>query len=101
MNRTDILQADSFLDDRDGRLQAVGLANVVTRGEGMRRVHAHAERELRTSLHDRAQMFEAMADALALTGSVLKQDLQLAKAQTFARDLKTEGANFQRVFLRT
>src|ERR1051325_10565767 len=101
MNGADVFQVDCFLDDRDGRLQTVGLANVVTGRERMRRVDANAERELRAGLHDRAQMFEAMADAFALAGSVLKQNLQLTKTQTFARDLKAEGANFQRVFLGT
>src|SRR2546423_14169518 len=46
-------------------------------------------------------MFEAMADAFALAGSVLKQDLQLAETQTFAGHLKTERANLQRIFFRT
>src|SRR2546423_12006879 len=67
----------------------------------MSRVDADAERKFGTTLHDRAQMFETMADAFALAGSVLKQDLQLAETQTFAGYLKTERANLQRIFFRT
>ena len=67
----------------------------------MRRVDANSQRKFRTSLHDRAQVFEAMADAFTLSGSILKQNLELAETQTLARDSKTERTNLQRVFFRT
>src|SRR5258706_13987565 len=67
----------------------------------MSRIAADSQRQLRASFHDRAEMFETMADAFALSGGVLEQDLQLAKTQTLARDLKTERTNLQSIFLRT
>ena len=67
----------------------------------MRGVYANAERKFRASLHDRAQMLETMADAFTLSGSILKQNLQLAETQAFACHLKTERTNLQRIFFRT
>src|SRR5688572_19289102 len=56
----------------------------------MRGVDADAERQLRTRVHDRAQMLEPVADALPLSGSVLQKDAQLSESQSFASDLQTE-----------
>src|ERR1043165_1129324 len=67
----------------------------------MSRVHADAERKFWASIHDRAQMFEAMTNALALSRGVLKQNPELSESQTFARDLETERANLQGVLLGT
>src|SRR4051812_14341332 len=46
-------------------------------------------------------MLETMADAFALARSVFQQNLQLAKSQSLASDLKTERANLQRILFGT
>src|SRR5690349_1528489 len=75
VNRAYVLQPDGFLHALQQRFKTVCFANVVTGGERVRRVEADAERQLRTRVHDLAEMFEAMADAFALTGGVFEQDL--------------------------
>src|SRR5215471_19068383 len=96
-----ILQSDSPFDYGNRRFQAISFTNVIARSEGMRGIDADAERQLRTRFHDRAQMFEAMADALALTGSVLEQDSKLTETQTLAGELQAERANLQRILFGT
>src|SRR4051812_45387449 len=67
----------------------------------MRGIYTNAQRQFRTGSHDHAQVFEAMADALALSGGVLEQNSQAAELQTFAGNLKTERANLEGVLLAT
>src|SRR5439155_13483527 len=77
---------------------SVRLAKIVAGGKRMRSVDACAQREFRTRLHNRAQVFEAMTDALALARSVLQQEAQPSELQTFAGQLKTQRADFDGVF---
>src|SRR5215210_7757406 len=53
-------------------------------------VDADTKRQLRTRIHDRAQMLEPVPDALPLSGGVLQKDTQLSESQTFASDFQTE-----------
>src|SRR5437899_385234 len=76
MNRADVSQPDCPANYFDRRFESAWFANVITSGERMRRVYAHTERQLRTRLHDRAQMFEAMADAFALAGRIFEENAQ-------------------------
>jgi hypothetical protein len=71
MNCPDVLHAHCLLHALKQRLETVSFANVVPGRERVRRVHADGERQLRTRVHDLTQMFEAMADAIALSRSVL------------------------------
>ena len=101
MHGAHIPEADSFFDYAQRRFQPIGFTKVIAGREGMRSIDTNAERQFGTCLHDRPEMFEAMADTLALTGSVLEQDPQLSETQTFAGQLQTEGANLERVGFRT
>lgn len=67
----------------------------------MRSVNTNAERQLRATIHDRPQVFEAVTDAFALPRSVLQQNSQLSKSQAFARDLQTQCTNLERILFRT
>src|SRR5437879_6205645 len=78
-----VFQSHRAPNDFNRRFQPVRLAKVVAGGKRMRGVNAYTEREFRTRIHNRAQMFEAMTDALALTGRVLQQNAQLSELQTF------------------
>src|SRR6266849_1138596 len=99
MHRAHVSQSYRATNDLQRRLQSVCFANVVSSGERVRRVHAHTQRKLRTCIHNRAQMLKAVADALALSRSVFEQNAEPSKIQTFAGELKTERANFDRVRL--
>lgn len=82
-----LLQTDKTIDRLQGGLQSVCFANVVTGGEGMRRINAHAELKFGTGIHDCAQMFEAVPDTFTLTRGVLQQNAQRPEFQTFAGKL--------------
>src|SRR5262245_56985828 len=71
-----IPESDSPLDYRDRRFQSIRFPNVIAGSEGMRGIDANAERQFWTRFDDGAQMFEAMTDAFALAGCVLKQNAQ-------------------------
>ena len=84
------------------RVQAVFLTDVVAGRERVCCVEANADRKLRAESHDHVEMFEAMADAVALSGSVLEQDTQRTEPQTFARNLQTLRTQSKRIlFTRT
>src|SRR5438552_13824977 len=63
----------------------------------MRSVDANAEFQFLAAIHDRPQMFEAMTDAFALAGSVLKQDANAIKPQSLRRNLQTTRARPDRI----
>src|SRR5713101_2500012 len=99
MNRAHVSQSHRASNDLQRRLQSICFANVITSGERVRRVDAHAQWKFRTCIHNRAQMFEAMANTFTLSRGVLQQNPQSTKPQAFAGELKTERADFDRVCL--
>src|SRR5690349_9925542 len=88
VNGANALQTDCLLNSLQQRIEPVRVANVVTSGERVRRVETNPERQLRTRVHDLAEMFEAVTDAVALSGGVFEQDAQRTEFQTLARDLQ-------------
>src|ERR1700738_4782528 len=94
MNGTHVSQSNRAANCFQRRFQSICFANVVTGGERMRRINAHAEGKFRAGIHDRAQMFKTMPDALALAGGVFQQNSQPAKLQPFYRYLQTARTGF-------
>src|SRR5688500_15590393 len=89
MNGADILHFHRLLHALNESVESVFFANVVACCERVRRVETNAERDLRAQLHDQREMFEAVTDTVALSGSVFQQDAKRAELQPFARDLQT------------
>src|SRR5579885_3233586 len=89
---TNISEAHIFFERFKSGRKPVLVAQVVARGEGVRRVEADAEVQAGALLSNLAQVLEAVADALALTRRVLKQDSERAKFDSLARGLQTLGA---------
>src|SRR5689334_21227335 len=71
MNGAHIFGFHRLLYSLKQRFESVFLAYVVAGSERMRRVETNAERQLWANADDRFQVFETMADASALSGSVL------------------------------
>ena len=92
VNRVDVLSLYCVLHSLHQRLKAVFFTNVVAGCEGVRGVETNAEREFGTSAHELLKVFETMADAVALAGSVFEEDFEFAKPHTLARDLQTRRA---------
>ena len=89
VNGTDVLDSHRLLHTLNQRVETVFFADVMACCERVGRVEANAERDLRTQLHNQREMFEAMTDAVALSGSVLQEDAKLVELQPLARDLQT------------
>src|ERR1051325_9803000 len=99
MDGVHVFSLDCFLNALEECFESVFFANVVTGGECVGGVETNAERQLWASAHERFEVFEAMTDAVALSGSVLQKDFQLAEPQALARDLQTRGAQRNAVSL--
>ena len=82
VNGADVLDSHGLLHPLNQRSETIFLADVMTGSKGVRRVEANAERDFRTQLHDQGEMFEAVADAVALPGGVFQQDAQAYETQT-------------------
>src|SRR5687768_5599048 len=82
VNGANVLDAYRLVHALNQRVQTVLFADVVTCCEGVRGVEADSERNLRAHLHEQREMFETVADAIALSGCVFKQDSQRATVRS-------------------
>ena len=82
VNCAHIVSADFAIQCLHRRVQAIFFSNVVTGGEGVGRVDAHTERDLRTRFHDLAEVLKPVTDAFTLSGGVLEQDAKRTEIQT-------------------
>src|SRR5215218_1155408 len=87
-----VLKLDVRVERVERGREAVFVAYVVAGREGVRGVEADAEVEVGAPPGDLAQVLEAVADALALPGRVLKEDAEGVEFEPFTRGLQTLGA---------
>ncbi len=89
MNGVDVLSLYCFLHSLEQGFETVFFTNVVPGCECVGGVETNTKRKLRADAYDRFKVFETMADAITLAGSIFQKNFQLSEPQPFARDLQT------------